>query len=116
MGFFSRLTRKKSAHDSAGESLAELKSRFRGVQLNPNSDNCCAAILATEGQRFLSHEVPMLPLSDCDSNDCRCTYQLYNDRRTGLRRTADVAFDFVSQFRLRERRGIKATGRRGDDE
>ena len=104
-----RIIRKKPTR------VTNTRSRFRGVQLNPNHDGCCEAVRETVGQRFLSNEVPMLPLQDCDSDDCRCTYELFDDRRTAVRRIGDFIHSASRQFRLINRRMNTARGRRRGD-
>jgi hypothetical protein len=43
------------------------------------------------GRRFLSAEVPRIPLPTCDPHSCDCRYQHHQDRRTGVdRRHRDV--------------------------
>ena len=118
MGFLSSLLGKKSAPKTTeGKANNDSKngSRFRGVQVNPNNNDCCEAVKSMVGQRYLSHEVPMLPLNECDSSDCRCTYELFEDRRTDVRRAGDVTFDIASQLRVVNRRGKDASGRRRGD-
>lgn len=68
------------------------KSRYRSVQVHANSADCCEAARAIEGKRFLSTEVPRLPLEDCDADDCRCTYELFDDRRTDFRQASNDVF------------------------
>ena len=104
-----RIIRKKATR------VTNTRSRFRGVQLNPNHDGCCDAVLVSVGHRFLSNEVPMLPLADCDSDDCRCTYELFDDRRTAVRRVGDFSHSLPRQFRLINRRKQAARGRRRGD-
>ena len=116
MGFLARLTgkqtapSKKAANDSNYES-----SKYRGVQVTANNDACCDAAKAIVGQRFLSNDVPMLPLDDCDSNNCQCTYKLYDDRRTDCRRASDVCFDIATQLSEDNNRSSDVVGRRIDD-
>ena len=116
MGFFSKRTNTKSAvtRKSTGNG-ANNKSRFRGVQINTNGDDCCRAVNALAGKRFLSNNVPMLPLDECDAAECRCTYQLFDDRRTDTRRAGDVSFDIASQLYEPENRRVATRGRRNDD-
>jgi len=91
------------------------KSRFRSVQIHANSESSCESARAIAGKRFLSSEVPSLPLDGCDVDDCRCTYELFHDRRTDYRRTSDVAFDFASQLYQQVNRRSSTSGRRRDD-
>jgi len=44
-------------------------------------DCACEAVKEMGGRRFLSCEVPLIPLSDCTTPNCRCTYIRYKDRR-----------------------------------
>ena len=117
MRFLSRLIRKKQTSRriirKKETRVTNTRSRFRGVQLNPNHDGCCEAVRESVGQRFLSNEVPMLPLAACDSDDCRCTYELFDDRRTAVRRVGDFIHEAQRQFRLINRRNSGTGGVRG---
>jgi len=119
MGFLSNLIKKRNTSGrivkKKAKKVTNTRSRFRGVQLNPNHADCCDAVREALGQRFLSNEVPMLPLMACDATDCRCTYELFDDRRTDIRRAGDVAHDLLSQLRLSNRRSLKQPGRRQRD-
>ncbi len=90
------------------------KSRYRGVQVNGIRADCCAAVQAVAGQRFLSDEVPMLPLGGCDASDCQCTYELFDDRRTDFRRASDETFDIASQLCEQDNRSSAASRRRSN--
>ncbi len=90
-------------------------SRYRGVQLNFSWPGCCKAIRATAGVRFLSHEIPRLPLAGCDAADCRCSYELFEDRRTRARRALEATPGIAHQFRAWEERNHDSPGRRRDD-
>ena len=74
---------------------------FRAVSIRTKSD-ACAVVKALEGQRFLGREAPMLPLPDCDSPNCRCTYEHHDDRRVGPRRNSEI--------------GLPSAGLPGDDD
>ena len=119
MQFLSRLIKNKQTSrriiKKKETRVTNTRSRFRGVQLNPNHDGCCEAVLESVGQRFLSNDVPMLPLAACDSNDCRCTYELFDDRRTAVRRVGDFIHAAPRQFRLINRRSNGLRGRRRSD-
>ena len=119
MRFLSRLIRKRHTSQRIVHRkttrVSGARARFRGVQLNPNQDACCDAVRASIGQRFLSGEVPMLPLEGCDSEDCRCTYELFDDRRTTVRRVGHFKNGKTLQFRLVNRRGDGTKGRRRGD-
>ncbi len=90
-------------------------SRYRGVQVIADTNRCCAAARSIEGNRYLAHQVPKLPLENCDSADCRCTFELYNDRRTDMRRTSDIGYDITSELRTDKNRRAERAGRRKSD-
>jgi len=54
--------------------------RYRAVSIRPG-ERCCAPVQALCGQRFLLDTPPMLPLPECDSERCHCTYAHHPDRR-----------------------------------
>jgi len=41
----------------------------------------CEAVSVVEGLRFLGTEAPSLPLADCTSPQCNCSYLHHGDRR-----------------------------------
>ncbi len=90
-------------------------SRYRGVQINTIEAECCAAVRKISGRRFLSHEVPRLPLGGCDAAECRCSYELFEDRRTGMRRKPEVGTGQFYQLRTLDERSHPCFGRRQDD-
>jgi len=114
MGLFASLAGIRTEQTTTISKRINEKSRYRGVQVNGVRAGCCAAVQAVAGQRFLSHEVPMLPLSGCDANDCRCTYELFDDRRTDIRRASDLIFDIASQLRVHDNRRGTLSRRRSD--
>lgn len=87
-----------------------MAGKFHAVSIKPGRTSC-EAVNAVEDVRFLSNEAPQLPLPDCTNPDCRCTYQHYDDRRTGPRRDADVGLP--GEAPAQERR--KQRGRRSTD-
>ena len=87
-----------------------MAGEFHAVAIKPGR-NPCAAVSAVDGVRFLSKEAPMLPLPDCTNPDCRCTYQHFDDRRTGPRRDSEVGLPSKPP---EEERRVKR-GRRHDD-
>jgi len=116
MGFLARLTGKQSAPSKKAANDSDYKSsKYRGVQVTVNTDACCEAAREIAGQRFLSDDVPMLPLNDCDANNCQCSYKLYDDRRTDFRRASDVGFDIATQLSDDNNRSSGVSGRRIDD-
>ena len=41
----------------------------------------CDAVKNMAGNRFLLRDVPLIPIPDCTSPNCECSYIRYNDRR-----------------------------------
>ena len=64
---------------------AAMTSRYRAVEVVPEGAGCCGAAREISGKRFLSNEVPQLPLADCDRAICNCRYELFADRRRSHR-------------------------------
>ncbi len=118
MGLFDRF-RRKSAGYAKGKpnqlATADDTTRFRGVQVVANGEGCCQAARDLEGKRFLLSQVPILPLRGCDTPECKCSYERFEDRRSDLRRAADVSFDVRTQFQDEEHRSAYKPGRRDDD-
>ena len=116
MGFLAKLTGKNTARLNAASAKREAcKSKYRSVQVNAVGSDCCAAVKAIAGKRFLSDEVPMLPLDGCDMIDCGCTYELHDDRRAEVRRASDLTYDIASQLCTDNKRSSLSSGRRSDD-
>lgn len=55
---------------------------FHGVTIQPCT-NACYSVSTIERKRFLSNEVPLLPLNSCDRASCQCKYVHHTDRRSG---------------------------------
>ncbi len=60
---------------------------YPGVAIRPHPTACDAA-WAQKGKRYLTNEVPVLPLKGCDRTTCQCEYAEYSDRRDGKARRA----------------------------
>ena len=115
MQLFASLAGKRSTQKTTTEKCDSEKSKYRSVEVNINHTGCCEAVQAIAGKRFLSNEVPMLPLIDCDASDCNCSYKLFHDRRADIRRGSDVPFDIASQFCKQDNRSSSSPGRRSHD-
>ena len=64
---------------------------FHAVSIRAGSEHACPAVQELENVRFLSEDAPMLPLEGCGAREsCRCTYVHFEDRRTDMRREADI--------------------------
>ncbi len=93
--------------------MKKMSSKWHAVTIVVQGTSCSAATLC-RNKRFLSTQLPALPLRDCDkSAGCPCKYKHYDDRRAGVRRTDDVHPDLRSVFLERNRRGKR--GRRTVD-
>lgn len=114
MGILARLTGATSGQDRL-QKIKATSAQYRGVQVMTHPDGCCGAAADIAGRRYLAHEVPRFPLDGCDSDNCRCSYKLFNDRRTDLRRASDVAYDIASELRTADNRRGDPPGRRNGD-
>jgi len=117
MNLFSWFSRGKDKNSSAsGVGRAKPARAYSGVEII-SSHGCCDAVRALAGKRFLSSQVPLFPLQDCDRPKCDCSYRRYADRRSGLRRAVDHGFSISSAMVQEngERRQSSAPGRRAKD-
>ena len=114
MGLLAKLTGRSGTRDESTQETANT-SRYRGVQVVTNPASCCAAAQAIAGKRYLADKVPRLPLENCDSANCRCSFELYDDRRTDLRRASDIGYDIASELRAGDNRRSETAGRRRAD-
>ena len=95
--------------------VAAAEPDYRSVQIVPKGEVACSAVLALGKSRFLAANPPRLPLDDCDAANCQCGYQRFDDRRSDLRRTADVSYDIISEVLTEDKRSPQARGRRRDE-
>ena len=99
---------KNSRRKSDVQSIVHL---FHGVEVVAGS-SACAEVRTLEGQRMLSEDAPMLPLTTCSHfANCTCRYRHYKDRRTEARRDSD---DGLPQRYVVDERRLRA-GRRVTD-
>lgn len=116
MGVFDKLFgRQAPATSTPSASNAASGSEYRGVEVVIDDDHCCTAVKILKGRRFLSDEVPALPVDQCDLATCKCSYKLFNDRRNDVRRTGDLIHDVASEIYTDNNRNDDSTGRRSDD-
>ncbi|MEH6593133.1 MAG: hypothetical protein V7746_22880 [Halioglobus sp.] len=82
------------------------------------SEDCaCEAARELKGQRFLVREVPKLPLQDCTSPNCQCSYTRYKDRRVfGAERRALYSLKSDLHILGGEKEQRMTEGRRSTDE
>lgn len=114
MGLLAKLTGRSGGEDRL-QKIKATAAKYRGVQVVPHPDGCCGAAADIAGRRYLAHQVPRFPLDGCDAAECRCSYKLFTDRRTDLRRASDVAYDIASELRNADNRRA-SPGRRADDD
>ena len=98
MGLLARFTG-KSPVNKQPSSNTKPTALYRAVQIVPSFEGCCREAKQVASKRYLSHEIPRLPLESCDSDKCQCTYKLFEDRRADLRRASDTGFDMASSYR-----------------
>lgn len=118
MELFSWLKRPKDGKSGADRSeRPEHARQFSGAEIIPQKSSSCTAVRSIAGKRFLSVEVPLIPLRDCDLPRCECTYRRHADRRTSVRRAADLGIGLSSGLvrGAGERRNPTAPGRRATD-
>jgi len=93
--------------------MKKMSSKWHAITIVVGERSCAAATLC-RNKRFLSAQVPMLPMRDCDrSASCPCKFKHYEDRRTGRRRADDVHRSLKSEFLASNRRATR--GRRTVD-
>jgi hypothetical protein len=65
--------------------------KFWGIAIETREDShACKAVRKITDQAYQTFEVPMLPLAECDSINCRCRYYGLPDLRKSERRKATV--------------------------
>ncbi|CAA0100932.1 Uncharacterised protein [Halioglobus japonicus] len=105
-----RVQQKHGKHCAGGQD-----SPYRAAEIVVK-EGACDTAKALAGTRFLMREVPHIPVVDCVSRRCTCTYLHHSDRRNkdGDRR---AHFDTLTSAYVTtghsERRGSR--GRRADD-
>jgi hypothetical protein len=88
-------------------------AKWHAISIVVQESSCATAALC-RNKRFLSAQVPMLPMRDCDrAATCACKFKHYEDRRAGVRRSDDVHRGFSSEFLERNQRSLR--GRRTAD-
>jgi hypothetical protein len=99
--------------NSEPEEDEDEQEKFPAVIIAFDEAEACPSVKELAGRRLLSTEAPLLPLIDCTSRECTCTYRHYVDRRGGSRRV-----DEKSVVRRRfggEEKRVKQRGRRAGD-
>jgi len=115
MGLFAKLVGKMTGNEPRAGNTRPT-SLYRGVQIIACDEGSCRAAGILAGQRFLSDEIPKLPLDQCDAPDCRCRYKLFDDRRTGERRLSDFRYDIIGELQTDDNKRGDSGDRRGEPE
>jgi hypothetical protein len=119
MAFFSWFSREKSRDSDASGPARPKPRKFAAAAIVPGSDACCNAVREIAWKRFLSTQVPMIPLRDCGLPSCGCTYRRYPDRRQENRRAAAENIGTTGSNRMirpqGDRRSPTSPGRRATD-
>ena len=91
--------------------MKKILSNWHAVSIVVQESSCTAAALCSD-YRFLSSQIPPLPLRECDrAATCPCKFKHFEDRRGGLRRTDDVRRGLRSAFTERNRRSCAGAAR-----
>ncbi len=111
----------KLAKSLFGRAEPEVKPASVKKAINPYHAVCivpgpraCATARALSERRFLSREAPPLPLKVCNSPECTCRYEHYDDRRKSPRRARDLGVS-IDGYEGDERRLRPKRGRRKSD-
>ena len=118
MGLWAKLTGNRATTASAtavAKKDSEKGNKYRGVCVVATGVEPCRAARAIAEERFLSEEAPTLPLADCDAEQCLCVYRHFDDRRSDVRRMADIGYSTATQFVIDEKRSLSSRGRRKGD-
>ena len=102
---------KKANHSFRSGIGGTVATEFHAVSIKRGPD-ACDAVKAIHDARFLSREAPRLPLPDCMSGHCRCTYEHFHDRRDGGRRDSEIGLPSATpSVNRRRNRGRRTTDR-----
>ena len=99
--------------DTGEVTMKKMSSKWHAVSIVLQGTSCAAATLC-RNKRFLSAQIPALPLRDCDQRPAApASTSTTKTAAAGVRRTDDVHRDLRSEFLERNRRS--ARGRRTVD-
>jgi hypothetical protein len=91
----------------------EEQEKYPAVIIVFDEAEACPSVMGLAGQRLLSTEAPLLPLIDCTSRECTCTYRHYIDRRGGSRRFNEKSV--VKRLHKGIEMRVRQRGRRAED-
>ncbi len=112
--FFSKTGQAKPSRKQQSQTSRK-HSPYQAASIRPGSGACQAAT-RLGAKRFLSSNVPQLPLASCSQDSCACRYQRHVDRRSEEDRRASFSMqaDLYSVSGNAERRS-GSPGRRSED-
>ena len=99
--------------DTDSEEDDDQQEKYPAVIIVVDEAEACPSVKELVGQRLLSTEAPLLPLIDCTSRECTCTYRHYVDRRGGSRRFDEKSV--VKKLFGGEEKRVRQRGRRAED-
>lgn len=89
--------------------------KFPAVEVTPGLIECCDAVRAIRGQRYLMTNAPSIPVAGCDAEKCKCRYTRFTDRRQEERRGEDAGVATTVYSATAEDKRSKTRGRRSTD-
>ncbi len=117
LNIFSRITRETQARAKKSNGNGS-DSQWHAVSIDyPDEpyEGACFAVRQLTDKRFLSDQAPVLPLADCQNDECSCSYMHHADRRSGNDRRVPSGPGTPKSL-IAERRGdTGTTGRRKTD-
>ena len=109
--------RQRRVQSTAARGSAAVASLNPYLSASIRQGSCaCPAVKELGNQRYLSREVPQVPLPECTSARCDCRYQRHEDRRTsGDRRSPFGLQADLYHLDEHEERRQRHVGRRRTD-
>ncbi|MCB1687492.1 MAG: hypothetical protein KDI33_03365 [Halioglobus sp.] len=98
------------------QSASERELPYRAAEIVVQK-SACEAVMGLTGTRFLMDEVPHIPVPDCTSRKCTCTYLRHEDRRNKFGNRRAEFSKLTNAYAVignSERRAVSG-GRRFDD-
>ena len=112
--FLSKTGQRKPSRNQQNQA-GRKQSPYRAASIRPGTGACQAAT-GLGNKRFLSSNVPQLPLASCSQESCSCRYRRHADRRSEEDRRASFSLqaDLYSVSGNADRRNA-TLGRRSED-
>ena len=83
LGLFKKKPKRVATHTSskASAQIVRKKSPYNAAAI-AFEECACQSVRDLKRRRFLVRDIPPIPVPDCTSMNCACTYVRYNDRRS----------------------------------